>query len=190
MLQVCETVRKQSAPGFGKHAHQQPPFEYCMVLSTSHIGNPDAHQPCLFYIACREDSRHLGKLTAQHTLLLKLFLRDLQQDPRDMVEIFTGRMPFLFGALLQDPALVQLLSQLLVQASVSRHVAPILLQYLVEHRLKDLEKPSSKVTCNLMAASPGVAACKACWTLLVALLPLPLPLLLALLPLLLLVILL
>lgn len=68
------------------------------------------------------------------------------QDPRDMVEIFTGRMGFLFGALLEEPALVQLMSQLLLQTSVSRHVAPILLQYLVDHRLKDLQHPASKVT--------------------------------------------
>ena len=63
-----------------------------------------------------------------------------------MVEIFTGRMSFLFDALLQDSALVQLLSQLLLQPAVSRHVAPILLQYLVEHRLKDLQQPESKVS--------------------------------------------
>ena len=62
-----------------------------------------------------------------------------------MVEIFTGRMGFLFDALLEDPALVQLMTQLLLQASVSRHVAPILLQYLVEHRLKDLQQPVPKV---------------------------------------------
>ena len=67
------------------------------------------------------------------------------QDPRDMVEIFTGRMGYLFGAMLGDPALVQLMTQLLLQASVSRHVAPILLQYLVEHRLTDLQQPASKV---------------------------------------------
>ena len=71
---------------------------------------------------------------------------DHVQDPRDMVEIFTGRMDFLFRALLDDPALVQLVSHLLLQASVSRHVAPILLQYLVQHRLKDLEQPASKVS--------------------------------------------
>ncbi|KAL0020642.1 hypothetical protein WJX79_010395 [Trebouxia sp. C0005] len=70
-------------------------------------------------------------------------------DARDMVEIFTGRMPFLFDALLADAALVHLLQQLLIPAApastaVSRHVAPILLQYLVEHRLKDLQQPSSK----------------------------------------------
>ncbi|KAL0051806.1 hypothetical protein WJX82_002492 [Trebouxia sp. C0006] len=72
-------------------------------------------------------------------------------DARDMVEIFTGRMPFLFDALLADPALVHLLQQLLIPAgpapvssAVSRHVAPILLQYLVEHRLTDLQQPSSK----------------------------------------------
>ena len=76
----------------------------------------------------------------------------LLQDARDMVEIFTGRMPFLFDALLADPALVHLLQQLLIPAgpapvstAVSRHVAPILLQYLVEHRLTDLQQPSSKV---------------------------------------------
>lgn len=63
-----------------------------------------------------------------------------------MVEIFTGRMGFLFGALLEEPYLVQLMSQLLLQTSVSRHVAPILLQYLVDHRLKDLQHPASKVT--------------------------------------------
>ena len=63
-----------------------------------------------------------------------------------MVEIFSGRMAFLFGALLEDPALVQLISHLLLQASVSLHVAPILLQYLVEHRLKNLEQPASKVS--------------------------------------------
>lgn len=62
-----------------------------------------------------------------------------------MVEIFTGRMGFLFDVLLEDPALVPLITQLLLQASVSRHVAPILLQYLVEHRLKDLQQPTSKV---------------------------------------------
>ena len=67
------------------------------------------------------------------------------QDARDMVEIFTGKMAFLFGALLADPALVHLLSQLLIQTTVSRHIAPILLQYLVEHRLKELQQPSSKV---------------------------------------------
>jgi len=67
------------------------------------------------------------------------------QDPRDMVEIFTGRMAFLFGALLENPALVHLLNQLLLQATVSRHVAPTLLQYLVEHRLKDLQQSTSKV---------------------------------------------
>ena len=83
----------------------------------------------------------------------------LLQDARDMVEIFTGRMPFLFDALLADPALVHLLQQLLLPAApastaVSRHVAPILLQYLVEHRLKDLQQPSSKVCaeCVLLAA--------------------------------------
>ncbi|KAL3160164.1 hypothetical protein ABBQ32_010930 [Trebouxia sp. C0010 RCD-2024] len=65
-------------------------------------------------------------------------------DPRDMVEIFTGKMGFLFGALLEDPALLHLINQLLLQATVSRHVAPILLQYLVEHRLKDLQQPASK----------------------------------------------
>ena len=62
-----------------------------------------------------------------------------------MVEIFTGKMGFLFGALLEDPALVLLITQLLLQASVSRHVAPILLQYLVDHRLQDLQQPASKV---------------------------------------------
>ena len=85
----------------------------------------------------------------------------LLQDARDMVEIFTGRMPFLFDALLADPALVHLLQQLLIPAgpapvssAVSRHVAPILLQYLVEHRLTDLQQPSSKVCdkCALLTA--------------------------------------
>lgn len=72
-----------------------------------------------------------------------------------MVEIFTGRMGFLFSALLEDPALIHLINQLLLQATVSRHVAPILLQYLVEHRLKDLQQPASKVTALHMGFAHG-----------------------------------
>lgn len=69
----------------------------------------------------------------------------VQQDPRDLVEIFTGRMPFLFNAMLKEPALVHLLNHLLLQPAVSRHLAPILLQHLVDERLQDLQKPESKV---------------------------------------------
>ena len=82
-----------------------------------------------------------------------------------MVEIFTGRMAFLFGALLQTPALVHLLNQLLLQAAVSRHVAPILLQYLVEHRLRDLHHPDCRVpNCSqsLMAYSQGQCTTLTC----------------------------
>lgn len=71
----------------------------------------------------------------------------LQQDPRDLVEIFTGRMPFLFGAMLKEPALIHLLNHLLLQPAVSRHLVPILLQHLVAERLPDLQKPESEVGC-------------------------------------------
>ena len=63
-----------------------------------------------------------------------------------MVEIFTGRMGYLFEALLEDSALVHLLQKLLMQPTISRNVAPIMLQYLVDHRLKDLQQPESKVS--------------------------------------------
>lgn len=72
----------------------------------------------------------------------------MQQDPRDLVEIFTGRMPFLFDAMLKEPALTHLLNHLLLQPQVSRHLAPILLQHLIDERLPDLQKPDSKVPTN------------------------------------------
>lgn len=77
-----------------------------------------------------------------------------------MVEIFTGRMEYLFSALLEDPALVHLLQQLLMQPTISRHVAPILMQYLVDSRLTNLQEPSSKV--SLAADRTLKAAAKLC----------------------------
>ena len=67
------------------------------------------------------------------------------QDPRDVVELFSTQMAFLFDSMLRDTKLIRIVAQLLGAQPTGRHFADVLLNYLVDHKLDRLQQPGTKV---------------------------------------------
>lgn len=68
-----------------------------------------------------------------------------QQDPRDVVELFSRHMGFIFQATLEDPKLLRTFQKLL-DSPCHRQFASVLLQFLLDERMGSLRRPESKAT--------------------------------------------
>ena len=67
------------------------------------------------------------------------------QDPRDVVELFSRHMGFIFKATLEDPKLLRTFQKLL-DSPCHRQFASVLLQFLLNERMGSLRRPESKAT--------------------------------------------
>ena len=73
------------------------------------------------------------------------------QDPRDVVEVLSMQMPFLFACVQEDPKLLRMI-MILLQSSCQRQFASILLSYLLDHKLETLSVYSSTISQPLVVA--------------------------------------